>query len=305
MRLVQRRTGLGADLLRAWERRHGAVHPARSPGGQRLYRDTDVERLLLLKRLIDEGHAISSIASLPTDELRAMVPVGDLAAEPASTDVESVAPSGDALARACRAVDTLNDRELDATLRSAVVTSGVVATVEGLVVPLLHWIGERWARDELSPAHEHLASGVIVRVLHWMRDASTAAVGAPGIAFATTQGEFHELGIQATAAVAAAAGWRVTFLGADLPDDAIANAVRFSGASVVGLSIVAATGSQRGLDHLLALRASLPEETAIIVGGAGVVAIADRLRMAQIDVVTSIPLFRAYLGTKWLPGKSI
>ena len=63
MRLVERRTGLGADLLRAWERRYGAVHPARSAGGQRLYRDADIERLLLLKRLTEEGHSIGTIAA--------------------------------------------------------------------------------------------------------------------------------------------------------------------------------------------------------------------------------------------------
>ena len=47
MRLVILRTGLTADLLRAWEKRYGAVTPMRSHGGQRLYSDADVERLWL------------------------------------------------------------------------------------------------------------------------------------------------------------------------------------------------------------------------------------------------------------------
>ena len=45
IQVVVRRTGLSADLLRAWERRYAAVEPGRTSTGRRLYSDRDIERL--------------------------------------------------------------------------------------------------------------------------------------------------------------------------------------------------------------------------------------------------------------------
>src|SRR3954471_5204668 len=69
VRLVAARTGLSAHVLRAWERRYGVVSPTRSEGGQRLYSDLDIERLLRLRRLAERGHSISRIATLELSEL--------------------------------------------------------------------------------------------------------------------------------------------------------------------------------------------------------------------------------------------
>ena len=64
LRAVIRRTGLTADVIRAWERRYGAVSPSRSEGGQRLYSEHDVIRLSLLRKATAEGHSIGEIARL-------------------------------------------------------------------------------------------------------------------------------------------------------------------------------------------------------------------------------------------------
>lgn len=67
---VSRLTGLTADTIRAWERRHHAVEPIRSEGGTRLYREEDVGRLQLLKALSERGEPIGAIASLSEEALR-------------------------------------------------------------------------------------------------------------------------------------------------------------------------------------------------------------------------------------------
>lgn len=70
---VSRLTGIPAVTLRAWERRYGAVQAARDSGGSRLYSSADVERLVLIKRLVDMGNAISTVATLAFEELRERV----------------------------------------------------------------------------------------------------------------------------------------------------------------------------------------------------------------------------------------
>lgn len=70
---VARMTGISPDALRVWERRYQALAPQRSPAGTRLYTAQDVERLRLIKRLIDAGQAIGTLAPLDVAELQARV----------------------------------------------------------------------------------------------------------------------------------------------------------------------------------------------------------------------------------------
>lgn len=56
--------------LRVWERRYQLTQAALSPSGQRLYSAADVQRLALLKRLSDLGHAIGSLAALNMAQLQ-------------------------------------------------------------------------------------------------------------------------------------------------------------------------------------------------------------------------------------------
>lgn len=67
---VARLTGLSTHLIRAWERRYGAVSPRRSEAGTRLYGDDDVAKLQLLKALVDLGEPVGLIARLPGEALR-------------------------------------------------------------------------------------------------------------------------------------------------------------------------------------------------------------------------------------------
>jgi DNA-binding transcriptional MerR regulator len=67
---VARLTGLTDHTIRVWERRYGAVNPKRSDAGRRLYTAAHVERLGLLKRLVDLGESIGSIAGLDDETLR-------------------------------------------------------------------------------------------------------------------------------------------------------------------------------------------------------------------------------------------
>ena len=70
MKYVSRKTGLTPHTIRVWERRYNAVAPERSETNRRLYSESDVERLLLLRRATLLGHSIGRIAALTTDDLR-------------------------------------------------------------------------------------------------------------------------------------------------------------------------------------------------------------------------------------------
>jgi MerR family transcriptional regulator, light-induced transcriptional regulator len=68
---ASRLTGIPADTLRAWERRYNAVTPRRCPDNNRRgYTRSDLTRLGLIKQLVDQGHAVSSVVYLPEEALR-------------------------------------------------------------------------------------------------------------------------------------------------------------------------------------------------------------------------------------------
>ncbi|TVS15671.1 MAG: MerR family transcriptional regulator [Gammaproteobacteria bacterium] len=67
---VARLTGISVDRLRAWERRYGVVETRRTEALGRIYNRSDVERLTMIKQLVDLGNSISSVANLTDEQLK-------------------------------------------------------------------------------------------------------------------------------------------------------------------------------------------------------------------------------------------
>lgn len=67
---VARMARMPVATLRIWEQRYRAVQPATAASGHRLYSPADVQRVLLLRELTEQGHAIGSIAALDSAALQ-------------------------------------------------------------------------------------------------------------------------------------------------------------------------------------------------------------------------------------------
>jgi len=285
MRVVTHRTGLSADLLRAWERRYEVVTPARSVGGRRLYSDADIERLRLLYRATLAGRSIGQVAELPTAALAVLVRQDAAAdAEPAlgspgaSTRERGAPPSAaDFLDDSLRAVERLDATALDAALRRAAVALPAATLIDEVVVPLLERVGTRWRDGTLRPVHGHLASAVLRRVLERVAESASSPFATANLVVATPTGQRHEFGALLVAATATAEGWRVTYLGPDLPAEDIAEGAIRTRARAVALSVVYPTGDPAIGDELGRLRLALPKDITLLVGGAAASAYASSL----------------------------
>lgn len=294
IRVVAERTALTPEVLRAWERRYGAVRPERTASGQRLYSDADIERLRLLNRATSGGRSIGQVAALPTEELAALVLDDEVArvltGEPARDPLPGAGESD--LRAAMEAVRTLDSPQLDAILRRATVLLGAERFVDRVAIPLLRELGTGWAEGRLTIAHEHLASTVIRRTLGSLLEAVQRPEGAPTLVAATPPGERHEFGAMLAGASAAAVGWRVVYLGADLPSEDIAHAVRQTGARVVLLSLVNPRPDGGLIHELRALREGVPPEVQLLVGGAAAEQMVEALRGAKAVLLDSLPELR-------------
>jgi methanogenic corrinoid protein MtbC1 len=282
------------------------VSPPRTDGGQRLYSDLDIERLRLLRRLTDRGHAIGRIASLPIAELArldeeigaaeegAASPGGEgsRADEGEQTRAQSV---GESIAAALRATRRLDAVELQAVLEQAALTLGVPVFLEEVVAPALVRVGHGWAEGSVSVAQEHLATAVFRRVLGWLFRVYEVRDTAPRLVVATPPSQAHEFGALMVATSAAAEGWAVTYLGPDLP---VADLVSVAGQTGARAVAVSAVYVPEGVDLLAALRemrAGLPERVPLLVGGAATSEIAAEAEAAGARVIASLPELRAML----------
>jgi methanogenic corrinoid protein MtbC1 len=289
VRVVMARTGLTADVLRAWERRYGAVRPERSPGGQRLYSEHDVERLTLLRRATLAGHSIAEVARLDTAALETLFEEP----EPAPTGASPEAV--DALvAIAIAATERLDGPAVEAALKRGALLFGGAGLVDEVVSRFMTRVGERWHSGTLSPAHEHLASTAVRRVLAWAIDAYTPTTRAPRLVVATPAGELHEIGAMAAAAAAAEEGWRVVYLGPNLPAVHLVDAAKQVGARAVALSAVYADGDPH-LHEVHETARALPRGVTLLVGGEDAEAQAAALREAGAQVLPDIPALRRAL----------
>ncbi|MGK7311044.1 MAG: MerR family transcriptional regulator [Candidatus Longimicrobiales bacterium M2_2A_002] len=263
------RTGLTADVIRAWERRYGAVEPERDESGQRLYSDEEVERLRLLHRATEGGRSISRVVDLPSEALAELVR-GDEAAR------AELRPAGADLEYLFSLAMSLSGPALEASLRRAVLAQGLASFAETVAAPLLRRLGEGWHAGEVTPAQEHVASAAIARVLTALRNGGGDG---PLAVVATFTGERHEVGALMAAAAAELAGWRVVYLGADLPVEELAVAAERTGARAVCVSAVY-PGSAADLQaRFRTLRSELPDGVEVYGGGAGVAPIREELAL--------------------------
>lgn len=268
--VVARRTGLKQDLIRAWERRYGAVAPGRTDTRRRFYSDADIARLQLLKRVVETGRAIGQVANLSDEELESLMATETRPAVTYPSGPGTAASSDVAelyLDLCLAAARRLDVAELELHLRRASVDLSRTALLERLLVPLLHRIGDLWHQGELRPTHEHLASAVVRSFLGGMYHAYDTPATAPQLLATTPAGQRHELGALMVAAVASGEGWRATYLGPDLPPEEIAAAAREKGAKVVALSLIYPPDDPHLGDDLRRLRSLLPPATALVVGG--------------------------------------
>lgn len=275
--VVAERTGLTQDVIRAWERRYGAVEPARGKGGQRLYTDADIERLDLLNRASDAGRSIGQIARLGTGVLGRMVDE-DAAAREASTSSSSQSIDADELIDLGLAYTrSLASGALEDHLRRAASLLGVTAFVERVAAPLLRKVGDEWHAGRLTPSQEHLASSILQDILVATMRGFSQRDGALRVLVATPAGERHAIGAVLVGTAAALHGWNVLYLGADLPAAEIAAAAVAADVTMVAVSIVYVDDRRRVVGEIRSLRGRLPGTIALVVGGSGAMLLAREL----------------------------
>lgn len=271
---VERETRLSKDVLRAWEKRYGFPNPERDANGERCYPAVQVERLRLMKRLIDQGHRPGSLMRLSSGELATLRP------RPGAPRVQEASPAGQPLE------DLLGTMRNDPAgfgqaIRHELARQGLERFVQSVAAPLTSAIGRQWAEGSIKVFDEHFYTEETTRVLRHAIAALPASHQPPRILMSTLPGETHALGLLMAEALFALDGAGCVSLGTETPLLDIAQAAGAYGSDVVALSFSEAYPQRQIGAALRQLRLALPGNIALWAGGTGI---------AMLDAIPRVEL---------------
>lgn len=264
---VERDVGLSKDVLRVWERRYGFPTPGRDARGERVYPADQVQRLRLIKRLMDQGHRPGRVLAATQEELESALSASRRS-RPAGT-----APGGQQDVR--ELVDLIRGHDAAAylvALQQRLARQGLRHFVQDTVAPLGCLIGEAWERGQVQVFEEHLFTELTARTLR-QAVAAIPPGGAPRVLLTTLPNEPHGMGLLMAEALLALDGAQCVSLGTQTPIVEIAQAAQAYGADVVALSFSAAFPQRQAPALLQHLRATLAPAVELWAGGAGAAAL--------------------------------
>ena len=260
IRRVEHDTGLSKDTLRVWKRRYGFPSPARDSNGQRVYSSDQLEKLRVIKRLMDSGERPGKIVPATLSELHARLQLLSQA-DPAPTAQDAE------IETAMRHIANNESTALHQHLAQALMRRGLRRFVEELVAPLNAAVGTAWMTGRIEVFQEHLYSEQIRTLLRQSIGTALQGGQAPRILLTTLPGEQHELGLLMAHACFTVEGAHCISLGLQTPVMDIARSAQAHRADIVGISCSLAMPVTRARAGIADLRRLLNESIDLWAGG--------------------------------------
>ena len=154
---VERETALSKDTLRVWERRYRFPKPERDEHGERVYTQADVDKLRVIKQLVDRGHRPSKLVELSLADLQR------LAESQSGGFTENQMPVE--LRRYMSLLKAHRANELRQCLVQELTRVGLQRFVLQTVAPLNVQVGLAWMRGDFEVFEEHLYTETVQGVL--------------------------------------------------------------------------------------------------------------------------------------------
>lgn len=204
-------TGIKSHTLRKWESRYDFLVPERTETNIRFYTDSQLKKLLNISILRGQGYRLSTISKMSDDEIHNLVSEALIKSDQ-NSEIKALIVS----------MINLDEQKFDDILKSQIIKNGVLRTFTDVIYPFLHKVGVLWGINKIMPAQEHFVSNLIRQKICSAIDLlPIAPADAPRILLFLTEGENHEIGLLLASYIAKNLGWRVFYLGQNVPSDNI------------------------------------------------------------------------------------
>lgn len=298
IQVVSRRTGLTADVIRAWERRYQAITPQRAANSRRLYSDLDVEKLTLLRRATAAGRRIGDIANQSIEELYSLVENDESAAAQARNIPSQRPNTGSVMEHFDECLDAINQMQpnvLKASLVKAANTLGIPFLLEDLLRPLISYIRDECRRGNMRLSQERMATSMVRSYMCTLTATENDHDSPYSIVVTTPLGQRYDLIALRMAVAANTYGWNSIYLGTELPADEIVYACNHSHATAVALGMARPSDDPHLPNVLRQIKSSLSENTSLIVCGSAVTGYTEVIEEVNAIVVQTMGELRLEL----------
>jgi len=239
IKVVLNQTGIAADTLRAWERRYGLPVPQRTQGGHRLYSDYDIETIKWLMDRQNEGLSISRAVDLWNEQIASgsdplagaasVSPASSMAVPPAAPDSTLSTLRADWVS-ACSDFDEVAAEQI---LNQAFSLFPIEAVCTELIQKGMSDVGNLWYENKLSVQQEHFTSSLAMRRIDALLSAAPAPTRKDTIIVGCPADEWHTFTPLMISLFLRRRGFRIIYLGANVPADRFVETVKDTNANLV------------------------------------------------------------------------
>lgn len=238
IKTVATQTGILPVTMRAWEHRHAVLSPHRSDNRYRLYSERDVAILRWLKNRVDSGVSISNAVTELREMTTQQVYPDAVPVAPKQKSTTSGTPPKQYAARLIAALYKHDEAAAAQVLQEAHSIFDLPTIFMEVISPCLEEIGEAWYTGRIRITTEHFASTFLRGKLLALLQAYPSRRGAAYILIGCAPTEQHELGSLMMAVLLRSHGYRVEFLGPDIP---LEDLVDYASYEHPGMIILSAT----------------------------------------------------------------
>lgn len=215
---VEKLTGIKAHTLRIWERRYSFVTPSRTDTNIRFYDDEQIKKLINVGLLVRNGYRVSQIDKMSNDEISDIL--NSIVIKPDVNDQDII----DAM-NIC--MISYDEKGFTQIIERQILRVGLFSTIVELIYPFLNNVGFLWSASKTTPAQEHFVSNLIrQKIISAVDKISLKSDSTKTIVLFIPEGEKHELGLLLSSYLAKDLGWRVIYLGLNVPFDNIEGVIK-------------------------------------------------------------------------------
>ena len=239
IKVVLNQTGIAADTLRAWERRYGLPTPQRTAGGHRLYSERDIETIKWLLARQAEGLSISRAVDLWNEKIDSgSDPLADSAKMTSASPLAVPSASPDSTLSSLRADWIKACTDFDETVAEQILNQAfslfpIEAVCSDLIQKGMSEIGSLWYENKVSVQQEHFASGLAMRRLDALLSAAPAPTRSEIILVGCPADEWHTFTPLLISLLLRRRGYKVIYLGANVPADRFTETAKVTKADLV------------------------------------------------------------------------
>ena len=211
-------SGIKAHTIRIWEKRYNLFEPERTNTNIRLYNLENLQKLLNVTLLYNNGFKISKIASLSPQEINENV--HKLTINKNADDWS--------IGLFKLAMINFDQRLFTKTFNDLLEQFSFSEIFKNVFVPLMNELGVLWQTNSISPSHEHFITSLVKQKIHAMcedlQQKSTRRTDRRFVLF-LPDNEIHELGLLYLQYEVLNNGFQCVFLGQSVPIESLRNLI--------------------------------------------------------------------------------